>query len=355
MGASERLQIKEELPLINQHIVPSMGGVDYIDLTLNDLPPSPAQQSENHLGLPAISVNTDQRATSSLSYERRDNPVHIETELVDSQDLSMHGVEYTSNQMDIDTTYVAPCIELQPMPTLTSDDLCQHLPGPRPGQDIHENDINYSSPPRNTTRSNSRLDILARIGDVSENEEESEESEESSSEASNSSIMDHPVTACPISIGREWSVPSNFFLPQSHVRRPPSSGIASPSTCSPIHAAKYTPPNLESGSKVMSHRTKIISGHSPVLDKKRRGIFPKEDDKKRPPPRLSEQHRETEKLPTVSMLSGPQYHPIENMPVHLPKSPWARARRLLVPSDESRPIAWASMLGDTQWIDPEGK
>lgn len=50
-------------------------------------------------------------------------------------------------------------------------------------------------------------------------------------------------------------------------------------------------------------------------------------------------------------LGVPLYKVANNMPLALPKSSCARGRRLLIPSDSSKPIAWVSMSGDMEFID----
>ena len=50
-------------------------------------------------------------------------------------------------------------------------------------------------------------------------------------------------------------------------------------------------------------------------------------------------------------LGVPLYKVANNMPLLLPKAPFSRGRRLLIPSDSSKPIAWVSMPGDMQFID----
>lgn len=69
-------------------------------------------------------------------------------------------------------------------------------------------------------------------------------------------------------------------------------------------------------------------------------------------PRVSV-HREESPPVTRSSekLRFPLYKVARNMPMPLPKAPFARARRLLIPSDSSEPIAWASMPGDMHFID----
>ena len=69
-------------------------------------------------------------------------------------------------------------------------------------------------------------------------------------------------------------------------------------------------------------------------------------------PRVSV-HRE--ESPPVTRSSEtvrvPLYKVARDMPMPLPKAPFARARRLLIPSDSNEPIAWASMPGDMHFID----
>jgi hypothetical protein len=98
----------------------------------------------------------------------------------------------------------------------------------------------------------------------------------------------------------------------------------------------------------------LIPGRSSVVRERRFGTVPKERAKE--PLILSSQQPNTEKPQTEPVLPT-QYHLIENTPVVLPRVPCAitRARRLLLPSHESQPIAWVSMRGDTQWVDPEGR
>ncbi len=64
-------------------------------------------------------------------------------------------------------------------------------------------------------------------------------------------------------------------------------------------------------------------------------------------------HREESPPVTRSSekLRVPRYKVARNMPIPLPKAPFARARRLLVPSDSTKPIAWVSMPGDMHFID----
>lgn len=97
-----------------------------------------------------------------------------------------------------------------------------------------------------------------------------------------------------------------------------------------------------------------ISGHSSVVRKRRFVKVPKEGAKEPLP--CSSQQPNTEK-PRTAFMRTTQYHLNEDMPVVLPRVPYtiARARRLLLPFGESRPIAWVSMIGDTHWVDPEGR
>lgn len=211
MGASERFQseTKEEPPSINLNSFPSMDGIDYLDLTLHDIPhrqSSLTQQTENILNQSAFGVNVDQREAHSQPHERprNDNSVHYSNHkpinaelvnLVNREALFMHNIEYTSDQMDIDIKVVPDPLDLQPIPILSSNDPFLHLPRPIPDEGISGNVTINISPPRLTTRPRSRLERLARI----ENGSESEESEESSSEESTSSTEDYPIPVHPIS------------------------------------------------------------------------------------------------------------------------------------------------------------
>lgn len=47
----------------------------------------------------------------------------------------------------------------------------------------------------------------------------------------------------------------------------------------------------------------------------------------------------------------PLYKVASNMPIPLPKARFSRGRRLLIPSNPTKPIAWVSMPGDMQFID----
>jgi hypothetical protein len=64
-------------------------------------------------------------------------------------------------------------------------------------------------------------------------------------------------------------------------------------------------------------------------------------------------HRE-ESPPVIrppETLRVPRYKVASNMPIPLPKASFTRGRRLLVPSNSAKPIAWLSMPGDMQFID----
>jgi len=50
-------------------------------------------------------------------------------------------------------------------------------------------------------------------------------------------------------------------------------------------------------------------------------------------------------------LRVPLFKVASNMPIPLPKAPFARGRRLLIPSKSTKPVAWVSMRGDMQFID----
>ena len=74
----------------------------------------------------------DQRGAHSQPHERSRNdasvhysihkPINTEfVELVNGEALSMHNIEYTSDQMDLDNGEVPDPLYLQPMPTWTSD------------------------------------------------------------------------------------------------------------------------------------------------------------------------------------------------------------------------------------------
>jgi len=347
---------------MNLNVFPSMGGIDYLDLTLHDIPhrqPLLTQQTENLLRQSASCVNVNQRETYSQLHERssNDTSVHhsihkpINAELVDSvnrETLFMHNNEYMSDQMDLDIIDVPDPLDLQPMPTLTSDDPYLHLPGPSPDESIDATVTMNFLPPHHTTRPRSRLDRLARIALGSGGEE----SEESSSEGSTPSTEGYPIPVHPISGGGEWTMLSEFFAP--HFPHSPS-GDKSPSTHPPSHAARCTPSTSQPKTKVKSVRVaNLIPGHSFVVRERRFGKVPKEGAKE--PLLWSSQQPNTEKPRTASLLPA-QYHLNEDMPVVLPRVPYAitRARRLLLASHESQPVAWVSMIGDTQWVDPEGR
>lgn len=334
-----------------------MGGIDYLDLTLHDIPyqqPLLTQQTENLLSHSAIGVDADQREAYGQPHERsgRDKFVHhsihtpIVVDLVIGDALCMHNNEYTSDQMDIDTTGVPSCLDLQIIPTLTSDDPYLHLPGLAPDGRIYETVTMYPSPPRNASRPRSRLDRLARIGNGTENEG----SEESSSEESTSSTECHPTPVHPISGGGEWSIPFDFFPFQVF---PSPSDEISPSAHLSTHAAGRTPSASRPARGVKSlRRANLVSSRSSVV-RERFGTGLKKGAKKEPLP-CSLQQPNTEEPRTGPTLPT-QYHLIEDMPIVLPRAPCAtnRARRLLLPSHESRPIAWVSMIGDAHWVDPE--
>lgn len=71
-----------------------------------------------------------------------------------------------------------------------------------------------------------------------------------------------------------------------------------------------------------------------------------------PSPRVSVQREESPPVTRPSKtLRVPLYNIAENMPIPLPHAPFARGRRLLIPSDSTKSIAWVSMRGDMQFID----
>lgn len=343
-----------------------MGGIDYLDLTLHDIPcqqRAPARRTENRLDQPATGVDAHEREAYGQPHERlrRDKTVHssihtpIKTASVDlfnGEDLSMHDFGYTSDQMDIDSTGVSPRVNPQPVRTSASDDLHLHLPALGPGEDVYETVTTYSSaPPRNTDRPRSRLARLARF------DGDSQESEASSSEESLSSIEGHPTTTMPPISGRgEWSMPPKSVFPQFRIHRPSSSGdITSSSSHPPTHATGCTPSTpryLREGGSLL--RAGMISSRSFVIGQKRCSTVPKGGAEKKPLPRSSQQLKIKEQ-PKAPKLPNRQYYLTEGMPIPLPQPPCTitRARRLLLPSCESSPIAWVSMRGDTQWVDPE--
>jgi hypothetical protein len=319
-----------------------MGGIDYLDLPLHDIPhrhPSRTWQSENLLSQSAFGVDVDQQGTYSHSYERsrKDNSFHhfnhtsLKTKLVDlveGEALFMRNIEHASDRMDIDTKGVPEFLDPQPMPTVTPNDPHLYLPGPTPIEGIGETVTTYLSPPRHVSRPRSRLDSLIRI----QNGLGSEESEESSSEESISSTEGCPIPVHPISGGGEWTMLPDIFPPQF----------------------PHSPPPSASQPKRKVRCANLIPGRSSIVRERRFGTVPKERAKE--PLILSSQQPNPEKPQTEPVLPT-QYHLIENIPVVLPRVPCAitRARRLLLPSHESQPIAWVSMRGDTQWVDPEGR
>ena len=356
-GAGERFRskTKEESPPIHLNVVPSMGDIDYFDLTLHDIPYRPPpliQQTENLLGQSAFGVDVNQRGAFSRPYERsrKDTSVHhsihtpLKTELVDlvnEDSFFMPNTEYKLDRMDLDTRGVPGPPDLQPTPTLTSDDPYLYPPGPAPDEGIGETSTTYLSPPRQASRPRSRLDRLIGI----ENGLEDEESEETSSEDSTSSTEGHSIPVHPISGGGEWTTPSDIFPLQF-----PDMSL---STDLPTLATRRTPSASQPKRRV--HRENVISGHASVVRGRKFGTAPKERARKEPLP-CSSQQPNPEKPQTDPMLPA-QYHLIETIPVVLPRVPCAitRARRLLLPSRESQPIAWVSMRGDTQWVDPKGR
>ena len=96
----------------------------------------------------------------------------------------MQNIEYTSDQMDLDTGDVPDPLNLQP--TWTSDSPYLYLDWPSPDGGIDGTVTMNFSPPRHTSRPLSRLDRLVRT----ENGSENEESEESSS---TSLTEDYPI------------------------------------------------------------------------------------------------------------------------------------------------------------------
>ena len=109
----------------------------------------------------------------------------------------MHNIEYTSDQMDLDTGDMPDPLDLRPMPASTSDGPYLNLSGPSPDGGIDGTVTMNFSPPHHTSRPRSHLDRLIRI----ENGSESEKSEESSSEESASPTEDCPIPVHPISGG----------------------------------------------------------------------------------------------------------------------------------------------------------
>lgn len=84
----------------------------------------------------------------------------------------MHNIEYTSDQMGLDTGDVPDPLNLQP--TWTSDSPYLYLDGPSPDGGIDGTVTMNFSPPRHTSRPLSRLDRLIRTENGSENEESEE-------------------------------------------------------------------------------------------------------------------------------------------------------------------------------------
>ena len=337
-----------------------MGGIDYLDLTLHDiLHRQPLIiKTENPLGQSAFGVDVNQQEAYSQPHERsmRYDPLRHSThtllnadlvDLVNGEALVMRNVECASGQMDVDTKGVPEPLDRQPMPTLTSDDPYLYPPEPAPDGGIGETVTMSLSPPRHANRPRSRLDRLVEM----ENGSESEESEGSSSEESTSSTEAYPIPVHPISGGGEWTMLPDIFPLQF----PPSpSDDIRPSTDRPTRFTGCTRLALRPKRKVTSlRRANLISGRTSVVREERFGTVPKGGAKMEPLP-WSSQQPNPEKLQTEPVLST-QYHLIEDIPVVLPRVPSSitRARRLLLPSHESQPIAWVSMRGDTQWVDPE--
>ena len=361
-GASERSQpeIKQESPSISQTVFPSLDGIDYLDPTPHDTPPrqrSPVQQ-DNRFSRPGIAVDTNQQEEYCQQHEQlRRGTVHHSTHmpitagLVDEEDIFMQNIEHPSDHMDLDTTDVPLRIDLQPIPTLALDDLSLPLPGLGPDEDIYETVTIHPSPPHNISRPRSRLDRLIELDDSSE------ESEESSSEESTSSTEDRD-TVHHVSGKGAWSMPPpDFFIPRSHTHRSSPLDERSPFSRPITHARHYASSASKHTKEVESlGRANLISRRSFVLRGKRYDTAPKAGTENRSLPRSSQQPSK-ENPPTDPILPGRQYHIIKDMPIVLPRPPWAgaRARRLLLPSHQSRPIAWVSMRGDTQWVDPTGK
>ena len=354
IGASERFRIEIEESKHSEF--PYMCGIDYLDLTLHDIPrrrPSPAQQPETGLAQSAIGVNAHQRESYGEPHEwlGRDTSVHpsihmpVKVELVNGEGLSMHDIEHMSDQMDIDTADAPPRIDLRSMPTSTSDDPYLHLPGLGPDEDIQEPITTYPLLPRNINQPRSCLDILASPGIE-------EGSEESSSEESTFLIGDHLIPVHPISGGGEWTMPSDCFQSQNHLLSP--LGDSSSSIEPPVHVSKRIPSTSKFRRKITSlRRPDLFSSRSSVTAEKNHDTVPKGMN---PLPRSS-QRPNTARPPTKPVLPKLQYRLMEHMPIILPKSPYTitRARRLLLPSDDSQPIAWVSLRGDTHWVDPERK
>lgn len=242
-----------------------MGVIDYLDPTLHDTPPrqhSPAEQIDDRLSQPGIAVDADKQEAHCQQHEQlRGEIVHHSTQVdsIHEEDLFIHNVEYISDHMDMDTTNVPLCINLQPPPRLRSDNLCLPLPGLGPEGDIYETVTTHPSPPHNASRPRSRLDRLIEIGDSSE---------ESSSEESTSSTEDCN-TVHPISGEGEWSMRPDFFLPQLHTHRPSPSNDISAFSHPAAHARKRAPSALQRTREVMSlhslHRANLISRHSSVI------------------------------------------------------------------------------------------
>ena len=375
-GASERFQpeIKQESPSISHTVLLSLDGIDYLDPTPHDTPPrqrSPAQQ-DNRFSRPRITVNTNQQEEYYQQHEqlRRDTVHHstrmpVTAESVDEEDIFMHNIEHPSDQMDLDTSDVPLRIDLQPTPTFALEDLSLLFPGLGPDEDIYENVTTHPSPPHNTSRPRSRLDTLIEIDDSSEESEESssEESTSSSEESTSSSeestsSSEDCDTVHPISGEGAWSMPPpDFFIPRSHTHRPSPSDDIGPFSHPITHARNYASSASKHTKEVESlGRANLISRRSFALRGRTYDTAPKAGAENRSLPRPSQQPNK-ENPPTEPILPGRQYHIIKDMPIVLPRPPRAeaRARRLLLPSHQSRPIAWVSMRGDTQWVDPTWK
>ena len=150
-------------------------------------------------------------------------------------------------------------------------------------------------------------------------------------------------------------MPPDFLLPRLHIHLPSPSDDINPFSHPIAHASKCAPSASRHTREARSlHRANLISNRSSVIWEKRYDTVPKAGAEKKPLPRPSQQPN-IENLPTEPILPTRRYHLIEDMPIVLPQPPRTRARRLLLPSHESRPIAWVSMHGDTQWVDPTWK